>query len=155
MGYLHAYIRVDQEEIKDYIHNKNINKDDDEHTTAMAQHFFEKATCMSIKHCEWVVRPPCYEYIQSCDFHELYIYYPIAADERFTNERLHQTLEKKYGYPFPGCLYDMPWGIRAPQDANVAALSLRLFFPHDTRIQRFADWLEKSSLYCTSYQYTY
>ena len=87
--------------------------------------------------------------------HEIYLSHHstfIRDDERFTNRRYHEMLERKVNRKFPWCLNDINSYIRENVHALKVAKELRIFFPEDGKLMNFADWLEHTAKYCSTYE---
>ena len=78
----------------------------------------------------------------------------IRDDERFKNRRFQNELEVKVGRPFPACLTSICF-ISTSSDALKVAEELKIFFADDEDLMDFADWLEKTAKYCSTYELSY
>ena len=76
----------------------------------------------------------------------------IRDDDRFDNRRYHKLLEDKVGLPFPECLESINYTLRTSEDAIEIAKGLRTFFASDHNLIMFADWLEETCKYCSTYE---
>ena len=148
MGWdVYAYFDVDQAEIDDFIEKNNIDKHKKD--AKIAQYFKDKyLSATRLK--------PIYIWNNNCGIHELFDFYGgvnyIRDDERFTNKRYIAMIEKKVGRSFPLCLYLMMTCLDSRDSALEISRELRVFFPEDEGILQFADWLDLTAKYCSTYE---
>ena len=146
-----AYFDVDQQELNSFIAQNNINVETLDGCKQIAKYF-------SDTHLDGERLEPLYMWNDDCGMHEMFEYYRttfIRDDERFENRRFHQELEKQVGRKFPACLRNINWDLRTKADAIEVASELRVFFPSDTNLMFFADWLETTAKYCSTYELSY
>ena len=151
MSYLVAYYDIDQNEINDFIKKNEIDIEDWESSQKIAK-FYKEKYIKDAKHlCKFY--DPSYKWNEICEIHEIYSRFNINFDERFTNRRYQAILEEKTGRTYPLCLENI-W-IRNSEDAIEVAHELRIFFADDVRLIKFADWLDETSKFCSTYEYEY
>lgn len=150
MGYdlVAYYDNVDQKEINDFIITNNIDRDDWDQGNVIANYYKEKylnETDLNVN----------YTWNDSCKIHEFWDIHStsfIRDDERLSNRVYHSFLEKQVGETFPDCLRSINWTLRNADNAIQVYNAIRLFFPEDRSLMRFADWLQKTSKYCSIYE---
>lgn len=143
--YMTAYMNVDQNEIKSWVKDKNLNPLDAEDQIALIY---------SSKYCQNSLKLLC-EWDDSLDFYRIYANSSggWTLDDRFKNLDYIAELERKYGGSFPKVLKIYPT-IVTPQDAIEAADGLELYFPADYKLQKFVvPWLRLTAKYCHHYEF--
>jgi hypothetical protein len=152
MGYdLVSYLDIDQHEISEFINNNKIDINNEDECEKISKYYKEKY--ISQEKLRIV-----YEYNENVSMHEIWSLFSssfIKDDERFTNRRYRELLEKKNNKTFPLCLEDINWKLRTKENALEIAKGLEDFFPDDIKLQKFAKWLRITAKYCSTYELSY
>jgi hypothetical protein len=155
MGWdIQAYYDVNQEEIEEFINKNNIDREDWDQNDKISSYF--KETYFKDKGCHCL--GAIYSWNEKCGIHEVFDYYRVSFirdDERFTNRRYQQLLEKEIGEPFPYCLTHICTTIYTKNDAIKVAEALETFFKDDEHLMDFAEWLKETAKYCSTYELSY
>lgn len=152
MGYdLVAYFDLNQDEIEQFVMENNIDKKNCDQSDMIVDYYKTK----HLSNTNFTLDYMIYAWNEDCQMHEIMQYYGtnfIRDDERFDNRRYHKMLEDKYGISFPQCLQGINYTLRTSNDAKEVAKELRVFFPDDISLMHFADWLEETAKYCSTYE---
>lgn len=155
MGYdIVAYFDLDKEdinEINNFINENSIDKKDWKQYERIL--VFYKSKYNQIKDLQLY-----YNWNESCEMHEIYSMCGtnfIRDNDRFDNRGYHKLIEDKVGLPFPECLKNINWTLRTSDDAIEIARGLRTFFASDHNLIMFADWLDETCKYCSTYELSY
>jgi phage/plasmid-associated DNA primase len=152
MGWdIEAYFDINKEDLDNFIKNNNIDKKDWEQHDIVSSYF--KDTFLK----EEPNLYPMYKWNEECNIHEMYVWYRVSFirdDERFENRRFQKELEKRVGEPFPHCLTTICW-IRTRNDALEVSEGLTTFFKDDEHLMSFAEWLQQTAKYCSTYELSY
>lgn len=149
MGYdLVAYVDIDESELDQIILEHKLDKNNWEHYTRIAVLYKEKHPELKSLHVYyWYDEDVCMHEIRSSQGTNF-----IRDDKRFENRRFQNALALRIGKPFPSCLECINFGLRTREDAIEIARELRVFFPDDSDLMHFVDWLDQTALYCSTYE---
>lgn len=151
MGYdIVAYIDIDYQAIEKYIKD---NKLDIEENQKQILEWY-----LGSHYPEINIDDVSYYYNKKCDILELSFWYGtnfIRDDQRFNNKRYIMKLEKELNEKWPSCLNYINHNLRSREDAIEISKGLRLFFKEDEDLMYFANWLDMTSKYCSTYELDY
>ena len=146
MGYdIFAYLPVDRDKIEDFIKLNNINIKDYDECKIIAKHFYKEISGLE---CENDQCPVMYYYSKTKDRHVLF------ESHGCNYIRKHKRLNEENSN-LPYCITDCLYYIDTPKSAVEVANGLRKYLLDDEDLMYFAEWLEKTSAYCVSYQLDY
>ena len=150
MGWhLFAYVDVNQTELDSLLLEHNLDKRNWDHYKSIADIYKAKHGTKLFLNYYWNAKVGMHE---MCSRYGINF---IRDDERFSNVRYHKLLEQKYGKPYPYCLEIIYFYVTTPDEAKTVSAELRTFFPDDRDLIDFADWLDETSEYCSTYELSY
>jgi hypothetical protein len=150
MGWhLFAYVDVNQKELDSLLLEHNLNKTNWDHYKTIADLYKAKHGIKLFLNYFWNSKVGMHEMRSSYGINF------IRDDERLTNKRYHKLLEEKYAKPYPSCLEIISFYVTTPDEAKAVATELRTFYPDDRELIDFADWLDETSEYCSTYELSY
>ena len=154
MGWdIFAFYDVNQENLDRIINDNNIDKEDWEQGHIVSKHFKNSYLKEESHRLDAI-----YSWNKDCNMHEMFDSYRVTFirdDNRFDNRRFHAELEKRIGQPFPHCLTNICWSLTTRSDAIEIAKALTTFFKEDECLMDFAEWLQQTSKYCSTYRLSY
>jgi hypothetical protein len=148
-----AYYDVNQDDLDDFIRNNNIDKNDWNQSDKVSKYFKESCLKEDSNRLGAI-----YSWNKDCKIHEMFDSYRVTFlrdDKRFGNRRFHAKLEKEIGQPFPRCLSSICFSLTTRSDALEIAEALTTFFKDDEDIMDFAEWLQQTAKYCSTYELSY
>lgn len=146
-----AHFYVNQNQIEQFIHNNNIDKNNYKEHHIIEKYY--KETNPSIKELNIIYRwNPEYETHEFKDFYGTNF---IRDDKRFNDIQYHMFFQEKYKCEFPQCLNNINYSLHTAEDALNIANALTLFFSDDEYLMSFANWLRITSNNTYSYELSY
>ena len=148
-----AYYDVEQDQLDNFIEKNNIDKENWDQSDKVSKYFKDTYLKEDVHHLD-----ATYSWNKQCNIHEMFDSYRVSFirdDERFENRRFQDLLAQKIGKHFPYCLTNICWTISTKNDAIEVAEALTTFFKDDERLMDFAEWLQQTAKYCSTYELSY
>lgn len=149
MGWhIHAYYDIDQNEFDIFLAKHGLCRDDED---KIAQSYKQMH---SLSDDVYLI----YFWNNECQMHELYESYGvnfIRDDDRLCNPRFHEQYEKNTGKPFPNCLKSICWNLHTRADAIEIAHEIQSCLLDDIRLKFFAEWLSRTTQFCSTYDISF
>ena len=150
MGWdLIAMYNLDEKDLAEYLarHRPGLDMEDTIENMEVAASYMA-LRCPDLASENWLIAGSRSSPGLSCSYSTSF----IRDDPRLDDRLLIDRLEAESGLQYPSVLEAMNFLIETDEHALVAARGIKDFYPDDTRLMQFADWLTGTASHCREYR---